>query len=54
MQLEELGLVFPGGLGDNEERGKIEFHFREKRQEVVSPVMEMALFNPWNSGWKRP
>lgn len=42
MQLEELGLVSPGGLGDNKGRGKTEFHFRKKRQKVVSPIMEMA------------
>lgn len=32
MQLEELGSVFPGGLGDNEEKGKIEFHFRKDKK----------------------
>lgn len=42
MQLEELGLVYPGGLGDNEGKSKTELRFRKKRQKVDSPIVGMA------------
>lgn len=41
MQLEELGLVYPGGLGDNEGKSKT-VRFRKKRQKVDSPIVGMA------------
>lgn len=43
MQLDELGLVFSGGLGDYEGRDKTEFHFRKKRQKVFYPITGMAV-----------